>query len=283
MTKTSADIEREVEETRGRIDRTVEALREKVQEPRELFDEATRMMNGASNKVLTTAVEQLKENPIPVALVGLGLAWLAVAQVRGPRTSGSRATADGYYPTYEGYDGEDDESVRARVRARAEQAKAKLAHTAEAAKARLSQATHAAGDTVSDARGKAGEIYGAAREKAGEYGDYARRRFDHTLDAEPLVIGALGLAVGAAIGASLPSTPVERRHFGPARAKAAEAAKARIGEVQEVAARAYGQVRDELHRQTGPAGEGASLRDKASAIAEAGTRAVKDEIAGAAK
>ncbi|MCW5760457.1 MAG: hypothetical protein KIS90_11885, partial [Phenylobacterium sp.] len=180
-----------------------------------------------------------------------------------------------------GYDGE-DEGVRAKVRARAEQAKAKLAHTAEAAKARLSQATHAAGDSVSDARGKAGDLYDAAKETAGEYGDYARRRFDDTLDAEPLVIGALGLAVGAAIGAALPSTPVERRYFGPARTKAAEAAKARIGEVQEVATRAYEQVKGELHRQTGPAGDGASLRDKASAIAGAGTRAVKDEISGAA-
>jgi ElaB/YqjD/DUF883 family membrane-anchored ribosome-binding protein len=280
MTKTSADIEREVEETRGRIDQTVEALREKVQQPKELFDEATRVMSGASNKVLTTAVEQLKENPIPVALIGLGIAWLAVAQTRRSTHTGIGVGSEGYYPTYEGYD--EDDGVRAKVKARAEQAKAKLSQTAEAAKAKLSQATHAAGDSVSGARGKAEELYGAAKEKAGEYGDYARRRFDNTLETEPLVIGALGLAVGAAIGAALPSTPAERRYFGPARDKAAEAAKAKIGEVQAVAGRAYEQVKEELHRQTGPDGDGASLRDKAASIAEAGAKVVKDEISGAA-
>ena len=65
MTKTSAELEREVEDARGRIDQTVEALKDKMQ-PKEMFDEATKMMSGASNKVLTTAVDQLRENPIPI-------------------------------------------------------------------------------------------------------------------------------------------------------------------------------------------------------------------------
>jgi len=278
MTKTSAELEREVEDARGRIDRTVEALKDKMQ-PRELFDEATKIMGGTSNKVLTTAVEQLRENPIPIALIGLGVAWLAISQTRRPRAAADEH-AEGHYPTYEGYD--EDEGLRAKVRARAEAAKAKLADTAEKAKARLAQAQTQAGEGVTQARGKVSEYAHLAQEKAGEYGRVARQRFDETLDHEPLVIGAIGLAVGAAIGAALPSTPVERRYFGPARSKAAEAAKASLGEVKDVAQRAYGQVKDELHRQTGPAGEGATLREKASAIAEAGARKVKDELEGRA-
>lgn len=280
MTKSSADVEREVEDARGRIDRTVEALKDKMQ-PKELMDEATRIMGGASNKVLTTAVEQLRENPIPIALIGLGVAWLAISQTRGHRVGTSGALgADGYYPTYEGYD--EDEGVRAKVRAKAQAAKAKLAQTADSAKQRLSDAGHAAGDGVSAVRTRAGEAMGGVQAKAGEYGRYAKERFDHTLDGEPLVIGAIGLAVGAAIGASLPSSPVERRYFGPARHKAAEAAKAQLEGVKDVASRAYGQVKDELHRQTGPDGEGATLREKAGALADAGAKAVRDEISGAA-
>ena len=231
MTKTSAELEREVEDARGRIDQTVEALKDKMQ-PKEMFDEATKIMGGASNKVLTTAVDQLRENPIPIALIGLGVAWLAISQTRRPaHTAGGVYQGQGYYPTYEGYD--EGESLR-------------------------------------------------AKDKAGEYGHVARQRFDDTLDTEPLVIGAIGLAVGAAIGAALPSTPVERRYIGPARSKVADRAKASLDEVKDVAQRAYGQVKDELHRQTGPDGEGASLRDKAAAIAEAGTRSVKDELEGRA-
>jgi len=290
MTKTSAELEREVEDARGRIDQTVEALKDKMQ-PKEMFDEATKMMGGASNKVLTTAVEQLRENPIPIALIGLGVAWLAISQTRRHSPGGSGYQASGYYPTYEGYD--EGEGLRAKVKAKADAAKAKLAETAEKAKAKLADAQHHAADGVSSARGKAGEYAHKAQEKAGEYahlaqdkaGEYgraARHRFDQTLESEPLVIGAIGLAVGAAIGAALPSTPVERRYIGPARSKVADRAKASLDDVKSVAERAYGQVKDELHRQTGPAGEGATLREKATAIAEAGTRTVKDELEGRA-
>jgi hypothetical protein len=273
MTKSSAEIEREVEDARSRVDRTVEALKDKMQ-PKELFDEATKIMGGTSNKVLTTAVEQLRENPIPIALIGLGVAWLAISQTR--RGTGGSAYPEGYYPTYEGYD--EDEGLRAKVRAKADAAKAKLAETAEQAKARLASAQTHAGEGVAAARGKAAEYAHLAQEKAGEYGRYARQRFDDTLDHEPLVIGAIGLAVGAAIGAALPASPVERRYFGPARAKAADAAKASLGQVKDVAARAYDQVKDELHRQTGPAGEGATLAEKAQAIAEAGARTVREDL-----
>lgn len=278
MTKTSAELEREVEDARGRIDQTVGALKDKMQ-PKEMFDEATKMMSGASNKVLTTAVEQLRENPIPIALIGLGVAWLAISQTR-RHPGGSGYQAAGYYPTYEGYD--EDEGLRAKVKAKAEAAKAKLAETAEKAKAKLSDAQHQAADGVTSARGKAGEYAHLAQEKVGEYGRAARHRFDETLESEPLVIGAIGLAVGAAIGAALPSTPVERRYIGPARSKVADRAKASLDDVKDVAQRAYGQVKEELHRQTGPAGEGATLREKASAIADAGARTVKDELEGRA-
>jgi ElaB/YqjD/DUF883 family membrane-anchored ribosome-binding protein len=273
MTKSSAELEREVEDARGRIDRTVEALKDKMQ-PKELFDEATRLMSGTSNKVLTTAVEQLRENPIPIALIGLGVAWLAISQTR--RATAPSGYPEGYYPTYEGYD--EEEGLRAKVRAKADAAKAKLADTAEKAKARLADAQTQAEEGISTARGKASEYAHLAQEKAGEYGRVARQRFDETLDHEPLVIGAIGLAVGAAIGAALPATPVERRYFGPARSKAAEAAKAQFGQVKDVAQRAYGQVKDELHRQTGPDGEGATLAEKARAVAEAGARTVREDL-----
>lgn len=276
MTRSSAEIEREVEDARGRVDRTVEALKDKMQ-PKELFDEATRIMGGTSNKVLTTAVEQLRENPIPIALIGLGVAWLAISQTR-RSSAASSGYPEGYYPTYEGYD--EEETLRAKVRAKADAAKAKLADTAEKAKARLADAQTQAGDGIATARGKVSEYAHLAQDKAGEYGRVARQRFDETLDHEPLVIGAIGLAVGAAIGAALPATPVERRYFGPARGKALDAAKTQLDQVKDVAQRAYGQVKEELHRQTGPAGEGATLAEKAQAVAEAGARTVREDLEG---
>lgn len=254
MTKSSAELEREVEEARGRLDRTVDALKTKMQ-PQELFDEAKRMMGGASNKAMHTAADQLKENPIPIALIGLGVAWLAMNQTR--RRHAADAYGDGYYPVHEGYD--DSERLTGKVKARADAAKARLSESATKAKGKLTEVQHQAAEGASRARGRAGELIHTAQEKAGEYGRTARHRFDDTLENEPLVIGAIGLAVGAAIGAALPPTPAERRYFGPARRAAAERAKESLGEVRHVAQRAYGQAKDELRRETSTTAGGESF------------------------
>lgn len=249
MTKSSAEIEREVEEARGRLDGTVEALKHKL-EPEELFHEAKRMMSGASNKALSTATEQVKSNPVPFALIGLGVAWLAVNETRRRRGD---SHAEGYYPVYEGYD--DHQGIGGKVKVRAGAAKARLTEGAGKAREKLSEAQQQAADRAAQARGKMGELTHSAREKAGEYGHAARQRFDDTLENEPLVVGAIGLAVGAAIGAALPPTPTERRYFGPARRAATERAKESLSEVREAAQRAYGQAKDELRHQVEPGGQ----------------------------
>lgn len=246
MTKSSAELEHEVEEVRGRLDRTVEALKAKMQ-PQELIHEATRMMGETSNKVMHTTVEQLKTNPIPIALIGLGVAWLAINQTRRGHGAGYD---DGYYPVHEGYD--EHETLGGKVKARTGAAKARLTQGAEKAKEKLSEAQHQAVEGAARARSRAGELAHEAQVKAGEYGRAARDRFDETLENEPLVIGAIGLAVGAAIGAALPATPTERRYFGPARRAATERAKESMGEVREAAQRVYGQAKDELRRQASP-------------------------------
>ncbi|ODT88514.1 DUF3618 domain-containing protein [Phenylobacterium sp. SCN 70-31] len=251
MTRTSAELEREVEDARGRLSQTAEALKEKMQ-PRDLLDEATTMMGQTGEKMLSTAADHLRENPIPIALIGLGVAWLALE-------SGRRARrADGLdvrYATHEGYDVGEDDGVAARAKAGAEMAKAKLSKAAEKAKARLADAQSQAEEGVSAARHKAADYVHAAQAKADAYGRAAKTRFDETLDHEPLVIGAIGVAVGAAIGASLPATEAERRYIGPARAKAAERAKESLDGVRHVAERTYAQVKDELRRQAGATGD----------------------------
>lgn len=248
MTRSSAEIEQEVEAARGRLDRTLEALKQKM-EPQELFHEAKSMMSEASNRALSTAVEQVKANPLPIALIGIGVAWLAINQAR----RGHDSQGDGYYPVYEGY--EEDEGVRDKIKARAGAAKARLTEGAGKAREKLSEAQHQAADGVARARNRAGELAHNARAKAGEYGHAARQRFDDTLENEPLVVGAIGVAVGAAIGAALPSTTAERRYFAPARRAATERAKESLTEVRDAAQRAYGQAKDELRRQASASGD----------------------------
>ncbi|MCR5875095.1 DUF3618 domain-containing protein [Phenylobacterium sp. J426] len=282
MTKSSAEVELEVEATRGQIDRTVEALKDKMQ-PKELFDEATRIMGGTSNKVLTTVVEQAKENPIPVALIGAGIAWLALSQSR--KNKGyDPYTGQGYYETYEGYDenGGLKDKIKSKAREAVQAAKSGIHTAKDKVSGAVDTARTSTTDGVGTAKTRATGLMGSVQTRAGDLGHRAQVRYQETLDTEPLIIGAIGLAVGVAIGASFPATRTENRYIGPHRDKLVgrgrDLAKTSLDEARTVAERAYGQVKNELHRQTGPEGEGSTLKDKAKALADAGVSTVRDEV-----
>lgn len=282
MAKSSADVEREVEATRGQIDRTVEALKEKMQ-PKELFEEATRVMGGASNKVLTTVVEQAKENPIPIALIGVGIAWWALGQSKRSR-DGYDSYSGTYYETYEGYDEDDGmgRKLKRKATAAVGAAKEKVSGVVDKAKDGLSSAKTGATDGLDTAKGRVAGLTGAAREKAGAAGQQVQAKFQETLDTEPLILGAIAVAVGAAIGASIPASRTENRLIGPHRdrlvGRGRDVARSSLDEARSVAQRAYGQVKEELHRQTGPEGGGSTLTEKAKALADAGVATVRDEV-----
>jgi len=282
MAKSSADVEREVEATRGQIDRTVEALKEKMQ-PKELFDEATRIMGGTSNKVLTTVVEQAKENPIPIALIGAGIAWLALSQTK-RKPAYDPYSGQGYYETYEGYD--ENGGLKGKIKSKAREAVQAAKSGLTTAKDKVSGAVEGARTSTSDgvdaAKTKASGLTAQAQARADALRQRAQARYQETLDTEPLILGAIGLAVGMAIGASIPASRAENRYIGPHRdklvGKGRDMAKSSLAEARTVAERAYGQVKDELHRQTGPEGEGSTLTDKAKALADAGVSTVRDEV-----
>lgn len=282
MAKSSADVEREVEATRGQIDRTVEALKEKMQ-PKELFDEATRMMGGTSNKVLTTVVEQAKENPIPIALIGAGIAWLALSQSK-RRSSYDPYSGQGYYETYEGYDesGGLKGKIKSKARDAVQAAKSGISTAKEKVSGAVEGARTSTADGVGTAKTKASGLTAQAQARAEELRLRAQQRYQETLDTEPLILGAIGLAVGMAIGASIPATRAENRYIGPHRDKLVgrgrDLAKTSLAEAKTVAERAYGQVKGELHRQTGPEGEGTTLTEKAKALADAGVSTVREEV-----
>jgi ElaB/YqjD/DUF883 family membrane-anchored ribosome-binding protein len=67
-----------------------------------------------------------------------------------------------------------------------------------------------------------------------------REGFNSLLTEQPLLLGALGIAVGAAIGAALPATEQEDRLFGSARDKA-------LSEVKQRGTETYEQVRDKAN------------------------------------
>ncbi|MEJ1937241.1 hypothetical protein WDZ92_44170, partial [Nostoc sp. NIES-2111] len=102
---------------------------------------------------------------------------------------------------------------------------------------------------------------------------------------QPLVLGAIGLAIGAAIGAALPSSDVENRLMGePAdrlKDQALDVAKQEFGHVADVAASTLQDVQDaaaEKGLTTDKLAQTAKeLGDSVAAVAERATKSVTGE------
>jgi hypothetical protein len=288
MSSTTVEIEREVEATRDRMERTVDALKDRMSVGQILDDITHYAGRHGGRAIASNLAAQIKENPLPIALVGVGLAWLILGK-------GSRHAAyDPYAEAYGDFGADhrtgngNGKGMGEKIRSAARGAGAALQSAAEgissaaqgvADAARragegFSSAAHAVGDTghrVQDAMGRAADstrhgfadAAGGARggidqarkfgHDVGEYGQRAARSAGDYFTQEPLVAGAIGLAVGAAIGALLPPTEMEDRLFGEARDKVADEAEKVAAEqferAKETAAEVYQNVKSEAEQR----------------------------------
>jgi hypothetical protein len=90
------EIETDIAETRARIDRTVASLRDAVSTERmagAATDAVRDLLAGRPNRIADT----IRAHPVPAALVGVGLAWLALAFGR-PPGGRARVAATGDLP-----------------------------------------------------------------------------------------------------------------------------------------------------------------------------------------
>lgn len=123
--------------------------------------------------------------------------------------------------------------VKGSVQDTAEQVKDSVQDTAEQMKGSVQ-------DTASQVKDQAQQFAGQAQEQVGEWADAAqeqayviRSRFEELLDENPLLVGAAAMALGAAIGLSLPGTRKEDELFGQARDDVMEKAQAKASETAE--------------------------------------------------
>ena len=291
-TRSSEEIEMEVEATRGDLDRTVEALKEKMT-PGQFIDELSNSLKGTgAADMFSNLGAQVRDNPMPLLLIGAGMAWMMMGKGGGQRrfdagymeSDGVGYGASAYRPSDFGSGAErrsfaDGEAGGPGLK---EKVSDIASHASEAAH-RAAAAAAGVKHRVTGAAGQARQSAEALRGQAARAGQTVQRTFLDTMEQEPLIVGALGLAVGAAIGAALPSTSVENRTLGRARDKLVETGKAKAQEVVEgakdAAEAAYQTVREEAEHQglTGQP-EGGSLVDKAQNVVRAGVEAAKDKM-----
>ena len=79
------EIQAEIERTRREMDGTLSAIEHRLT-PGQIFDQGVQYLrNNGGTEFLSNLGDQAKQNPMPVALVGIGLAWLMATN----RTSNS--------------------------------------------------------------------------------------------------------------------------------------------------------------------------------------------------
>ncbi len=283
--QSTSELERDAERVRAEIADTAEHLKDKMS-PGQLMDEVVNYFkDGDTNQLLTNLKDQVRDNPLALAMVGGGLAWLMMGS--GPAHGrNSSLTQSHHYPsappaharvTPSPYpDGQRGGGSSLGDRASG------MRDAAGDAAEKVGEAVGSATDTlaagVHDARDAVSEGFTHAADAGAEYGARAKNAFLDALEREPLVIGALGVAVGAAIGAMLPSTRTEQEYLGSASAKARHSAEAALAEgvdkAKHVAKDVYAAARDEADRQGFPTA-GKSAADKISKVAEAAGHELK--------
>ncbi len=121
-TRRTREIQAGIDRTRREMDGTLHAIENRLT-PGQLYDQGVQYLrNNGGTEFLSNLGDQAKRNPMPVALVGIGLAWLMAT---GNSGSGTQADYDRSGPG---------------IRERASQAKAKLDDVRETTRRQMDRA-----------------------------------------------------------------------------------------------------------------------------------------------
>lgn len=210
--QSSEEIERSIEGTRTRIDAGLDSLQEKFS-PTQAASHAYRFARDNGANIASGIGRTVRENPMPVILTAAGVTWLLLSsRKKSPQANhNTNGVASGHGA---------DQGIAA-----------------------------AAGEKVSNLGAGARDAAGAVRDKAADYAGTVREKGGQVASAagtfaeeHPLAVGAIGLALGAVIGAALAPTAREDRILGAtadeAKTAIKDAAREKAEHAKEVAAAA---------------------------------------------
>lgn len=141
---------------------------------------------------------------------------------------------------------------------------------------------HAAGhasDHARRVREDAADRGYAAADDVRDMADRGRRTIMDALDREPLVLGAIGVAVGAALGAMLPNTRFEDETFGKTREKLVRGAENVVDRAAETARNVAGEAIQAAKAASTDEGlviEGKAVAERVGDVAKAALSAGKE-------
>ena len=196
----------------------------------------------------------IRDNSIPLALIGAGLGWFIVSSLqdkgskissgstnRHPAANDMGANAAG---------ANDGSSSSSGMSQRLNEYTGSAQEAAQGAYQSVKTAAGSVWSTVSDHGRSLSETAGGHADRA--YG-YAHRTFGDMVTEQPLLLGATGLIIGAALGAVLPNTSYENELIGDTRDDLARTVKdfgrEQYDKAQRVVERTIETAKEEVERQ----------------------------------
>ena len=268
---TAVELEREIGRTRADIDMTLTAIQERLS-PGRLLDQVLDYTKENGGAFAGNLGRSVRDNPLPVALLGIGLGWLMFGGRRHDGDMERYTGAPDYgYPVHSGeavLQGEGIDRVGIQQTeyvgdAGADEGPGLLEAGKNKAREWTEGARHVAGSAGAGVRSaRSGAVNAAARVR--ERARNATSSAGHFMEENPLVVGALAVAAGAALGALLPSTAREGQLMGEASRRVKEAIGDGISEMTDAARK--GAAGDDSGSTQMPAGPmtSAAERDAAS-------------------
>ncbi len=240
--KTPEEIEEEINQTRAEMSHTLDALERKLS-PGQLMDEVLSYMRNGPGEFAQNLGTSIKQNPLSIALIATGIGWLMMSgnsSVSGKSSNMSSSMVDELKETT-----------------------SEMKNKAASIRQRGADMAHGVQDTTSHLASSAKEQASRLSNMARSQTQQASNRVNAIIHEQPLILAAIGIAVGAAMGSALPTTDEENRLMGAKRnellEKAREESKEQLQKVQNVAQKAVEAVQAEVeHQSMEPTGQGDS-------------------------
>lgn len=297
----SETLRSEIDSTRGRMDETIDELENRFR-GRHLIDEVVGFFRrgdrdaevGEWREKIThsanTVVDSVKAHPVPLLMIGAGIAWL-VYENRSRARRSSLDESRGFDAMAEDYSSAGEEDYRAPRAEGSFAAGESVEHFEEGegtsmasqAREKISSLGSEAREKVSALKERGREKLGSARERVADLGHRAQERSRQiygktrdrvvtTADQHPLEVGIGLLALGVIAGLAIPTPPAVTRRLAPAGNKLREASSDLVekgkrvaraaGEAAKVEAKTQGltleRVRDQARAVGQKAGEAAA-------------------------
>src|SRR5436190_9941422 len=185
----------------------------------------------------------IRENPVAAGLVGLGVLWMffGSAKIGSAATAISGAAEDVLTSASHG--------VVDTVWSASEAAASRGAEAVDKGSETARQVKEAAQEHAEAVRGKISTLGHDAKNAANQFGLEAGRavqqNLTHTMEQQPLMLGVIGLGIGAGVASMFAATDVERNLMGEAGPTVKEKIRVIASQTAESAEKVFEEVKNE--------------------------------------